>query len=272
MKINQLLKNAVLVFPPVKKLQTKLNNLQNQLTLANKIIQTYYADKCKANKIHPNDYLLDFLVKQPSITGLESAIDYYITDGKDSVLKLKSLCEEFLRPPVSLLEFASGYGRVTRHFDKDYFDVTACDIHNEATNFVSENFNVKTVLSTQTPDEFDIGKTYDVVFALSFFSHMPDRFFGKWIKALYKHVKPGGILVFTTHGRISNESFRFSLNNGFSFSLSSEQQDLSEADYGIAVSEYSYVEKVCENFISKKPDVWKEGFWWTHQDLYIIRK
>jgi SAM-dependent methyltransferase len=174
--------------------------------------------------------------------------------------------------PEKIIEFASGYGRVTRHLDNDYFDVTSSDIHDEAINFISENFNVKTILSTKNPDEFDLDKTYDVVFALSFFSHMPDKSFGKWIKALYKHVKPGGMLIFTTHGRISNKNYNCSLNNGFAFYSSSEQEDLSASDYGTTISEYSYVEKVCENFISKKPDIWKEGFWWSHQDLYIIRK
>jgi hypothetical protein len=96
----------VLVFPPVKKLKAKLDNLQSQITLlqsqitlVDKMTKTYYEDKCKTNKIYPDDYLLDFIIKAHGITSLGSAINYYITDGKDSALKLKLLCEEFLPPP-----------------------------------------------------------------------------------------------------------------------------------------------------------------------------
>jgi hypothetical protein len=41
------------------------------------------------------------------------------------------------------------------------------------------------------------------VFALSFFSHMPDATFAAWLERLLSAVKRGGILVFTTRGAIS---------------------------------------------------------------------
>ena len=280
-ELQDVFKKAVLSLPPVKKLKTIINELQRKHDeLQNKIIDLSEAInkinfelECIKNKIHPNDYLFRYIVDNPAVPDLNSAIDYYFNDGKKSAYMLKSLCEEaFLRPRVSLLEFASGYGRVTRNFDDNYFDVTACDIHNEAIDFISNSFNIKAVLSKTVPEEFDVENNFDVVFALSFFSHIPDETFGRWVNVLFKHVKQGGLLIFTTHGRIANQqTVKIPLTDGYAFIPVSDQNDLSSSDYGTTMSEYSYVKRTCEKFISKAPDIWKEGFW-REQDLYIIHK
>jgi len=33
-----------------------------------------------------------------------------------------------------------------------------------------------------------------------------------------------------------------------------------------------YVEKVCKEYINTAPSEWHEGFWWKHQDVYVVRK
>jgi len=224
--------------------------------------------------VHPDDNILRFPFVHHD--GLEKGIMNYLKSGNESANVLKELCKEIFpdRSKISLFEFASGYGCITRHLDNNYFDVTACDIHPEAMNFIDNSFGVKTMLSKSNPDEFCFKQTYDVVFALSFFSHMPDRTFGKWISTLYGLVKQGGALIFTTHGKLSNErTFHWTLDNdGYAFDSLSEQTDLSTSDYGTTVSEYSYVKKICEQYLSKAPTEFKEGFWWGHQDTYIIRK
>ena len=229
-------------------------------------------DLCHSNNIHPDDFILDYAVK---IVGVKRGVEAYLEGGKSHASWFKSVCDKANLShqgiKVSLLEFASGYGRVTRHFDKDYYDVTACDIHEEATNFISGHLNVKTILSVSNPDDFNINKTFDIVFALSFFSHIPDRTFGKWLKVLYGCVNQGGALIFTTHGRISNEDAKMTLVDGYAFSSSSEQKDLDTAEYGITITENSYVTKVCEQFLSVTPTDWIEGGC-DKQDLYIIKK
>jgi len=230
-------------------------------------------DKCKALKIHPQDFLFIHHVRT---MGIDDAMNEYINDGYDSAIKLKTICEEIFTncSRLSLLEFACGYGRVTRHIDKNYFEITSSDIHNDALLFIKDNFNVKTIISTIDPDDFRVDNCFDVVFALSFFSHVPDKTFGKWIQALYRCLNPGGVLIFTTHGNISNENYIHIpvSDNGYAFINTSEQFDLCIDDYGTAISEYSYVSKICEEYISTLPNKWIEGYWWSHQDLYVIRK
>ena len=284
-KIVACIKKVIFIFPPAKWLKIRIENLQKQLedlqnqvlsinNKLSKIYNTKIQDICVKNNIHPNDFIFHYIINHTDFSNFTSALDYYFSDGRRSACKLQSLCKEFFNhKPISLLEFASGYGCVTRNLDLEYFDITACDIHKEAMDFISEKFNIKTVLSETIPENIKIYETYDVVFALSFFSHMPDDTFGRWIRTLYEHVKQGGIFIFTVLGRISNEKFmNFFLDDGYAFKPQSEQEDLLTSDYGTTISEYSYVKRICESYIKKIPEIWKEGFWWEHQDLYIVRK
>ena len=226
--------------------------------------------------IHSDDYLLNFLVHNEHYKSYSAAVANYISDGLDSAEKLKKLCVEYLPERkderIELLEFASGYGRVTRHIDKSRFNITASDIHENAIAFLEKQFKVKTFLSATNPKDFNPPLLYDVVFALSFFSHMPDATFGSWIAKLFSCLKDNGLLIFTTHGRVSNKSINMKLKNGFGFESYSDQGDLDAADYGSTVSELSYVSEVLRRHIGEDPILFSEGFWWKHQDLYIVRK
>jgi SAM-dependent methyltransferase len=132
-------------------------------------------------------------------------------------------------PALRSLEFAAGYGRVTRHLRKvvPEAEVLACDIHPDAITFVREELSTSTVTSAKLPEEFDLGQ-FDVVFILSFFSHLPQLSWRRWLLALAAHTAADGLLIFTTHGHRS----RLNLGNptigtdGFWFKPESEQQDL----------------------------------------------
>ena len=49
------------------------------------------------------------------------------------------------------------------------------------------------------PEDFRPSEQFDVVFALSFFTHMPKSTFGRWLARLPRG-PPSGQLAFTTHG------------------------------------------------------------------------
>jgi hypothetical protein len=102
---------------------------------------------------------------------------------------------------IKLLEFASGFGRVSRHLKKNsQFDLTACDIHPAAVEFLSREFGIKAISSTHSPDNFSVSETFDITFALSFFTHLPRETFGPWLRALFGTLASPGYLIFTTDG------------------------------------------------------------------------
>lgn len=146
--------------------------------------------------VHPNDFIFHFLITNPTFSTQEDAVDYYFSDGAKSATKLSCLLYSDLgykkETPLTLLEFASGYGCVTRHLKGQLPDVTvvSCDIHPEAVKFINKSLFTKTLLSESVPENLIFDEKYDVIFALSFFSHMPKSTWGRWVKALYSGLNP----------------------------------------------------------------------------------
>jgi 2-polyprenyl-3-methyl-5-hydroxy-6-metoxy-1,4-benzoquinol methylase len=228
--------------------------------------------------IHPDDLLFKFNLMYNYDNFhflLEETVDSYVVSGIEHANKLKNICLEHfpaLNKPLDLLEFCSGYGRITRHFDKSFFNIAASDIHQQAIQFIKDSFQIDAFLSTANPHDFIAPSQYDVVFALSIFSHLPDSTFGNWLAALYNCVRENGVLIFSTHGRLSNKLLKMSLKDGFGFQPQSEQKDLDTSDYGTTISELPYVLRKLIEKTGQYPILFSEGFWWGHQDIYIVKK
>jgi SAM-dependent methyltransferase len=173
-----------------------------------------------------------------------------------------------------VLDFASGYGRVARQLDRQQFDVTACDIHQAAVDFMRDEIGIDAFVSATSPSELVCDETYDVVFAFSFFTHMPETTFGDWLERLYRLVQPGGLLIFTTHGRISVATTGVDVVDGFGFWPGSEQEDIEASDYGTTVSLLPWVARTLTERTGQLPILFEEGSSLSggKQDLVIVRK
>jgi SAM-dependent methyltransferase len=232
------------------------------------------------SEIHPEDQIFSFILQLPQFATKERAVEYYFEDGANSAKRLADLLRSvcgFQGGGCQLLEFASGYGCVTRHLKKTIplCDVTACDIHPPAMEFLKSKLGISTVLSTHRPEDLQLPPTFDVVFALSFFSHMPKSTFGKWLRQLASFVKPGGYFILTTHGLVSWRSSgrrrRFD-SEGFYFGVGSEQDHLDAAEYGCAIVKPGYVFNHMLKLDHWTPVFFQEASWWGHQDLFVWRR
>jgi 2-polyprenyl-3-methyl-5-hydroxy-6-metoxy-1,4-benzoquinol methylase len=229
--------------------------------------------------IHPNDFIYRFLCELPALSKAE-AIKQYYHDASNSALSLKKLLKEVCgykaRAKLSVLEFASGFGCVTRHLKNvlPNCSTTACDIHPEAIDFLRDELGVDAALSANLPEDLDLGRTYDVIFVLSFFSHMPKSTFSRWLRKLGTLLNPGGHLIFTTHGM---ESQRVCIpycifdDEGFFFRSQSDQKDLNTAEYGTTCTKTQYVLARIFEVPELSLKCFQEGYWWGHQDLWVIQ-
>lgn len=243
------------------------------LQLSNTLAQRYRV----SDALHSEDMLLQFLLDNPCFPDKKSALNYYFKTGKDSTDNLISILKELgvYRIPISLLEFASGYGCVSRHLIKKtgWFDLTSCDIHTSAMEFLVQKLGLNKIIpSTRMPEDFFCDERYDVVFALSFFSHMPRSTWGKWLAALYNKVNVGGYLIFTTHGIKSAHYFGNPIipSDGFWFQATSEQKDIDVSDYGQTICTYDFVENEIRKRLGVPISQHKSGYWWGHQDVYVV--
>ena len=231
-------------------------------------------------EIHPDDYIFQFIFQNTTFPSKKDAINYYFRDGEESAKKLAeilySICELDKTNKINLLEFASGYGCVTRHFKNTLpqAEITACDIHQKAVDFLEEKLGISAVISTSKPNKLSIKNKYDAVFALSFFSHMPKEMFSLWLNKLFSFTKPDGFLIFTAHGHKSVKYMpEVKLDEtGFGFLQQSEQKDLDTSEYGAAITLPNYVLDQIFSMPDAELIMFREGYWWRHQDIYVVKK
>jgi SAM-dependent methyltransferase len=177
--------------------------------------------------------------------------------------------------PHVVLDFAAGYGCVTRHLARNpALTVTACDIHAEAVTFLRHEIGVRALGSAACPEELSLPRLYDAVLALSFFSHMPLATWARWLVRLSLPLHTGGLLVFTTHGLRSRAHFGDPTlpEPGFWFRPDSEQPDLPAHAYGQTITAPAFVRDVIASIPWVELVSWQEGAWWGHQDAWVLRK
>ena len=106
---------------------------------------------------------------------------------------------------LQILDWGCGSMRVLRHLPK-VLDSKKCQFYgtdyNPDTikwckkNFKKFNFALNG-LSPPLPFE---ANSFDVIYGLSVFTHLSKKSHAEWIKELERVLKPGGILILTTHG------------------------------------------------------------------------
>jgi cyclopropane fatty-acyl-phospholipid synthase-like methyltransferase len=109
-----------------------------------------------------------------------------------------------LGPDTRILDFGCGWGRIIRFFLKDVLshNLYGIDVDSEMISLCQKflrygNYAVCNPMPLTTFSD----NTFDIIFALSVFSHLAEEFHIKWVEELARILRPGGILVATTQGR-----------------------------------------------------------------------
>ncbi len=237
--------------------------------------------------IFERDYLLHAIV-WASKGNVAAAYRKYISNGRANAETMrdiiKSYCGERLlpnqqnsnAPPFVILDFACGYGRVGRHFKNVMPEVkyVGMDIHFDAVRFNRDTLGLEMMKSTQKTEEFYVGQTFDFIFALSFFSHVRREHFLGWLSELHGILKPGGVLMISTHGQMSHQLLMPEVivdYDGYGMIATSEQFDLSTDFYIHAITHPAYVEAMVSSLKGLKLLNFSEGFWFGHQDMYVLK-
>lgn len=232
------------------------------------------------SEIHEEDFIFEFHTTSSWATNREQIVEYYFKDGHNSANQLNELIRRYhpnaaAADKLSVFEFASGYGCVSRHLKNlDGYRIVSCDIHPQAVRFLQDRIGVEAILSNSDPDKLHVAEKFDVVFALSFFSHMPPVTWGRWVRKLFDIVADGGLLIFTTHGRVGWKAVnRPPLESeGYWFHPISEQKDIPTEEYGTMIVTPFYVFDQLRPAGGASPIFFREALWWGTQDTYIVQK
>ncbi len=173
---------------------------------------------------------------------------------------------------LEMLDFASGYGRVTRHLLGRIHRrrLTVSDVMAPAVEFQRRVFAVDGVVSAVDPERLPIDRDFDIVQAISLFSHLPETLFRRWLRALWSRTRPGGVLIVSVHD-ISLWADGRSPER-FVFVPVSENDVLDPAAYGSTWVSQNFVEEVfadeLEGFSCHRLPRGLCGY----QDIYVVAK
>ncbi len=226
--------------------------------------------------ISPQDDIFGFFAGHPSS---RNPLRDYLADGWRTLSELMLLLEAVDQPLLkmqSVLEFASGHGRFTRHLVKALGAerVAVSDVVPGAVEFLHSTFGVEGFMSASVPEEVQWPQRYDLVFVLSLFSHLPRATWSRWLKVLYAAVGPGGLLVFSTHGMKAAAFDHVVLDEeGFFFTPSSESNAIDAQEYGTAFTSEAFVLQCIADTLGAECLVHKAPVhFWNHQDAYVLRR
>jgi len=136
----------------------------------------------------------------------------YLRLGRDSRrLVLSLLPDRWSFEGKRVLDFGSGAGKVLRHFAAEaaIAELHGCDIDEASIDWLRRElcppfdaFHNDEAPPLPVPDEH-----YDLVLALSVFTHLTDRW-SDWLLELHRVLRPEGLLIATFLGRAAYEAMR----------------------------------------------------------------
>lgn len=168
-----------------------------------------------------------------------------------------------------LLDFASGFGRVTRFLVNEVPPqrVWVSDIQEDAVAAQIRQFGVTGVVSDADPARLDIGAAFDAIVVSSLFTHLPRPAFEAWLRRLSGLLAPGGVLLFSVHdvSLLGDDG-----GDDFVFRAESESGKVAAAEYGSTWVSPRFVESALS---AARPGAsWRRyprGFA-SLQDLYVV--
>jgi SAM-dependent methyltransferase len=132
-------------------------------------------------------------------------LDWFLSSGKLGEESIRAAVARHGRPVETLdalLDFGCGCGRVTRWFaHANGVAVHGSDMNADAVAWCRANLPGRFETNGLAPPLAFDDESFDLVYALSVFTHLPGELQLAWQRELRRVLRPGGLLLVTTHGR-----------------------------------------------------------------------
>lgn len=228
--------------------------------------------------VHPDDEMLGFLVTAAQ-GDRDQALALYLNSGLQIAAVFRQLLAGHFGAPErvgSLLDFASGYGRVTRCLVRDLPPerVWVADVYAEGVRFQEERFGVTGIVSAARPEELRCDRRFDAILVTSLFTHLSEERFVAWLARLLGLLAPGGLLAFSVHDETMLPPETAMPEGGIHFEAVSESATLAPADYGSSWVTEAFVRGAVRRALDPEhPEVQvrrlRRGLC-NFQDLYLV--
>ncbi|MDA9145668.1 class I SAM-dependent methyltransferase [Candidatus Pelagibacter sp.] len=278
--------------------------------LLKKVIKTFLIDPISGIFVSILKLLkiIDFPVPPNSsmrkTTASGNIFTYY--NSGSSYLPIATMAEKYglnLREKnLNILDFGCGVGRLLLHFTRVYKSnkYFACDVDDTSISFLLKNYpNVDSHTNNYSPPIKYEDSKFDMIYALSIFSHLDISDQALWLKELSRITKSGGYLFLTIEGYHAlniwlykdlglnkDEAFKKLEKEGYIFaSYNNWEETVQESNilknasqlrgvkkpYGMMVIDKSFIKKNWNKYNLEVVDI-IEGIITTRQDLVVLRK
>ena len=132
-------------------------------------------------------------------------VQEFLKDGRTTALEVMRVLEANgveIATLNKILDFGCGCGRVIRHFHAvTHGQLHGTDYNREAIDWCRRNLGFGHFqVNGLEPPLLYMKEEFDLVYALSVFTHLPESLQVAWMSELCRVLKPGGHLLMTTHG------------------------------------------------------------------------
>lgn len=224
--------------------------------------------------ISPNDQMLD--------EGEASRAEYFKV-GREAL----AVCKRALAgiTPKRILDFPVGHGRVVRWFRNEWPDaeIFGVEIDEDALAFSSKQFRLTPQRSDVKLERTVLPGGLDLIFSGSLLTHFDEYQWDNYLRICADALAIGGILVFTTHGRVAamqmddrhpmyrnlidtRPLYEEYLRTGFAYAPYSPEYPT----YGLSLSSPSWIMSKVEKIPDLKIIGFQEQGW--GQDVVMLRK
>jgi SAM-dependent methyltransferase len=182
-----------------------------------------------------------------------------------------------------ILDLPCGHGRVLRYLKAAFplAGIAACDLHGDAVNYCAEIFGATAVYSDEDPAKVPLEPDkFDLIWVGSLLTHLDSVRWPGFLELFRRSLRPGGVVVFTTHGRIAYDwlvrgkvdylpsalrapLFRSYEESGFGYG-----HYPGETSYGVSFSRPDWVFRQIEQIPQMRLVYLSEAAWARHHDVY----
>jgi 2-polyprenyl-3-methyl-5-hydroxy-6-metoxy-1,4-benzoquinol methylase len=191
-------------------------------------LQETHALKSFSTAVHKNDVMLAYHLYKtaPNVFwGLQS----YFEVGIKAVQALAVLADEQGWQPQKILDFGSGYGRMSRFLPQFFTaEIIPSEVKEEAITFQKKQFGFKGFAHSPQAEDFKT-QPVDLIIALSVFTHLPQNAAFSWLKKLMTCLGSKAPLVFTYHA-LEEQAHLWAQNQAHVFQHNSEDSLLPITD------------------------------------------
>ena len=138
------------------------------------------------------------------VVGGTTDANWFLESGRTTAETIRAAADRHgadLDDIERLLDFGCGCGRVTRHWHGLAAAVHGSDYNAALVGWCRRNLSFATFTANSVGPPLALAaESSDVVYAVSVLTHLPEDLQHAWLAELRRVLRPGGLLILTTHG------------------------------------------------------------------------